>query len=143
MRGIRIKDKRPKGREVIDLRDILRVLDAELSKVTQWKIRFVDYTAVDIAASDSTNSAHSKIGQFRVEHCNWSNQELKDFAEGIHQTFDAEIEGYKKTSKGKRVHIRIIAFDTSWWDVFSTDEKVLRTIEAGFKTTQWIESADE
>lgn len=145
MLGVRIKDTKSEH-VLIDLRDILRVLNDELSKVNEWKVRFVEFTATsDVATSYSANftaPVGGRIGQFKIEHRRWSIHELKDFAGALHQTFDGEIVGYKKTPKGKRISIFIKAFDTSWWDVFSTDDKVIAIIEAGFKKTQMIESVD-
>lgn len=144
MHGIRIKDKKISGANSslsFDLRDILRVLLPQLHQVVQWKVRFVEFTGtVDIASSKLVAPVGGKLGQFRIEHKSWSNKELKEFADLILWTFDGEFEGYKKTPKGKRVYIRIVAFDTSWWDVFSPDEKVLTAIKDGFHETQFIES---
>jgi hypothetical protein len=143
MHGIRIKPDKAGSGFGFDLRDILRLLDAELHKVSQWKVRFIEFIGTrDICSDKFIAPVGGKIGQFHIEHKSWTNSELKDFAELIHQTFDAEIDGYKKTPKGKTLHIRIVAFDTSWWDVFSPDEKVISTIENGFQTTQRIELKD-
>lgn len=124
MLGIKIKDTRQSNGSrflSFDLRDILAVIGEPILK-SRCRCRDLCYTAnIDEEASE-----------IREARLNLTDEELIQLSSRIHQTIDGRFEG-RGEGVAKKPWLIIVAFDSSWFEVWSSKPAILEMVRKHFK----------
>jgi hypothetical protein len=135
--GIRIKFS---GSQRFDLSEIVDSIGAERILDLSWKVGLINvvipqsnpfYDTFDPEVRAVVNSPFE-----RVRIAAWTGTKVLMFANSQQQVVDGEFIGYKTSPKGKKKWIVIKAFDCSWWDVWSGDEKLVDRLREAFLDTK-------
>jgi hypothetical protein len=132
MLGIKIQDKRQSsnGRFLsFDLRDILAVI-GEPVKQSKWLCYNLCYTA----------KRNGMFNEFRESRLKLSGGELIELASEIHQTIDGRFEA-KTEGATKKPYLVIVAFDSSWFEVYSSKSGIIDKLKNHFQMVSDITTA--
>jgi hypothetical protein len=137
--GIRLKlssDNR------FDLLEVLAPIGEELIRKLAWKVQMESFV-IHYESEFAQNSEFiAPIGdgylECRTARRPWSYEQLARFSRERHQVIDGEFIGYKATPKGKKKWVVLIAFDSSWWDVWSGNPAVIDKVSAVFPWAEKI-----
>ncbi len=116
MLGIRINRR---DNSSFDLRDILAIIGKPVLE-SKWRCRDLWYTVKD-ESSDDYIEAPRKI----------SGVELLRFASDVAQVIDGHFEATTR-SAAKRPWLKIIAVDSTYWEVWSSKHQVLDLVRKQF-----------
>jgi hypothetical protein len=125
MLGIKIQDKKLSNNGgsflSFDLKDIFAVI-GEPVRHSQWRCYDLCYTA----------KKEDTFNEFRETRFKLSGEEVINFASRIHQTIDGRFEA---TSKGaaKNPWLIIVAFDSSWFEIWSSQPKIIERLKQHFE----------
>jgi hypothetical protein len=129
MLGIKIKDKRQSanggGILNFDLRDILPIILSIIGdpvKQSKWLCYDLWFTA----------RRDGEFNEFRGERLKLSGIELVQLASEIHQTINGRFEA-KGQGAAKSPWLIIIAFDSSWFEVWSSKPWVIERMKEHFQ----------
>jgi hypothetical protein len=124
MYGIKIQDSRKSigGGNVlnIDLRDILAVI-GESARKARWRGKDIWCTA----------SRDGEAVSIREERRDFSGEEFFQFASSVHQTIDGIFE-IRREGAAKKSWLKIVAFDSSWFEVWSSKPEVIEKLRNHF-----------
>lgn len=125
MLGIKIQDKMllNSGGSFLsfDLRDILAVIGEPVNE-SRWRCYDLCYTA----------NKDGRVREIREERLKLSGKELTSLAFEIHQTIDGRFEA-KSEGAAKKPWLVIVAFDSSWFEVWSSKDWVIEKLKGHFK----------
>ncbi|HLM02704.1 MAG TPA: hypothetical protein VK400_16750 [Pyrinomonadaceae bacterium] len=125
MYGIKIQDSRKTasgGNSLnFDLRDVLAVI-GEPARKARWRGRDIWCTA----------SRNGKAVSIREERRDFSGEEFFQFASSIHQTIDGRFE-VRREDAAKKSWLVIVAFDSSWFEVWSSKPEVIEKLRNHFE----------
>ncbi len=112
-----------------DLKDILKAI-GQPALGSFW-------TALPEEASGSdelwvTGAASPLVDELARTGERITGERLLEIAKTIHQTIWGEFQGFK-SPEAAAPWIRIVAFDSSWFEVHSTDETLLNRVRSCFK----------
>lgn len=129
MIGIKIQDKKQSNSRKFldfDLRDILAVIGEPVNQ-SKW----LCYDLCYIASRDGV------FNEFRESRLKLSGEELIELASEIHQTIDGRFEA-KTEGAAKKPFVIIIAFDSSWFEVYSTKAPIINKLKNYFQSVSDI-----
>ncbi len=129
MQGIKIKDKRQSNNGSFldfDLKDILAELQESVLE-SNWVCRDLLCTAI----------RNEKFISIQEERLKFSGEELIKFANSIHQTIEGRFEA-KTGGAAKRPWLIIIAFDSSWFEVWTSKSWVIKKLKERFENVSDI-----
>lgn len=124
MLGVKILDKKlhKNGSGLnFDIKDILAAI-VESTSNSRWRCRDLWYTTTRNGKVVSVKEARLKL----------SGEKLLRLAASIHQTIDGRFEA-RSEGAAKHPWLIIIAFDSSWFEVWSSKPRVLEKIKERFK----------
>jgi hypothetical protein len=124
MLGIKIQDKRQSnGISFLsfDLRDIIAVIGEPVLS-SRWLCYDLCYTA----------NRNGRSVEIREERLKISGEELIHLASSIHQTIDGRFEA-KSGGAAKMPWLIIIAFDSSWFEVWTSKPQVIEKLKEHFQ----------
>lgn len=124
MLGVKIQDsKQSNGSNFLsfDLQHILAAIGEPVLK-SRWRCRNLWYTT-------TKNGEASEIRETRL---NLSGEELIELSSGIHQTIDGRFEA-RGEGAAKKPWLIIVAFDSSWFEVWSSKPAIHERIRKHFK----------
>jgi len=125
MLGIKIQDKRlsKSGGSLLsfDLRDILAVIGEPVNK-SRWRCIDLWYTA----------NRNGRLSEIREARLKLSGEELTQLASDIHQTIDGRFEA-KSDGATKKPWLIIVAFDSSWFEVWSSKPWAIEKLKKHFQ----------
>lgn len=132
MQGIKIQDKRisNSGGTVLnfDLRDILAVI-GEPAHEARWRCR-------DLWCTASINGETVSVEEEKMD---FSGEEFIKFASSIHQTIDGRFE-VRREGAAKKPWLLIVAFDSSWFEVWTTKPAIIERLKNRFQDISDISS---
>jgi len=120
MRGLRIKDKAPRGYLACDLRDFFEILGASASGL-RWLV-VGDVWATGERSQELESLANSG------KHV--STDKLKELAEAVTQVIDGEFAGYRLGDEAPWVIVR--AIDSAYFELMCGDEAILENVRKRF-----------
>jgi len=130
MIGVKIKDKKRSNGGgstlTFSLKDILAVI-GEKVLTSRWRCSELDYL------KKTDEEFYSK----KVRTMKLSGAELIDFSEKVGLILDGRFEA-KSEGGAKRPWLLIVAFDTSWYEVWSSKPWVIEKMKAHFKDVSEI-----
>ncbi|HEX8398798.1 MAG TPA: hypothetical protein VF644_15300 [Pyrinomonadaceae bacterium] len=125
MLGVKIQDKRISGSGGgalnFDLRDILAVIGEPIQKA-RWRCR-------DLWCTANTDGEPISIREKRLD---FSGEEFLKFVSNIHQTIDGRFE-VRKEGTAKKSWLVIVAFDSSWFEVWTTKPEIIERLKSQFQ----------
>ncbi len=119
MNGLRIEDKNEKDYLSFDLIDILKLVDNEINGST-WLCSGV--------WSMSENSPN--IGDYSDTEEHIDTSKLIECVKNERQVIDGRFEAFEDNNKDPWLTVE--AFDSSYWEVHSSNEDLLNKIESAF-----------
>jgi len=129
MDKIYIKDAHDGGLS-FDLKDLLAAIGPPALE-SYWTVGSVercgeslDVIGKDIQVVEALAASGERVSGYR----------LQEIAADIHQTIWGEFQGYK-TSTAPMPWIIVVAFDSTWFEVHSTDCALLDGLKSKFKNT--------
>ena len=128
MRGLRIKDLAEGGYLAFDLRDLLSVI-AAAAESSRW--RCTDLWCIPIEPIGE--------GELKLQYDSGSlitGSTLSALAERTRQVIDGEFRAYRGSPTSEEAWLVIRAVDSSFWEVFSDDDNVLRQLRVRFHDVQ-------
>lgn len=130
MYGIKIQDSRKTvaGGNFLnfDLRDILAVI-GEPARQYRWRGRNIWCTA----------SRDGKPFAIREERRDFSGEEFLQFVSSVHQTIDGSFE-VRREGAAKKSWLKIVAFDSAWFEVWSSKLEVIEKLRNHFEEVSGI-----
>ena len=128
-----------------DLAEIAAAIGEDLLAKLSWKVEmgfFVIHRESEFAQiSQLVDPWPNGWCHRSMDKRSWSFDRLMRFSREKHQVVDGEFVGFKTTPKGKKKWIVIKAFDSSWWEVWSPDQKLLSKVRAEFQDTEELGAA--
>jgi len=129
---IRLHDKNDSGVLVFDLKEILAIVGRR-GEPLSWKIRRLECVGnLEEVWPQGVLELEQQVAKaadgFPVE---W--RFLRELAERIEQTIDCLLQG---TSEGNAVFIQIEAFDTTYWEITSSDRALIDDFAGRFETVE-------
>ena len=124
------------------LAEIIAAIGEEQLAALTWKVQ-MDFLVVHYQnefAQDATFVAPVGDGWIDCSTAKkkWSFERLMRLSCEGHQVVDGEFVGFKSTPKGKRKWVVLKAFDSSWWEVWSPDAKILTKVRDAFQNSEEI-----
>ena len=132
MQGVKIRDirKSSSGCTVLgfDLRDILDVI-GEPARAARWRCR-------DLWCTASIDGEAVSIEEKKLD---FTGEEFIEFASSIHQTIDGRFE-VRREGAAKKPWLLIVAFDSSWFEVWTTKPTIIEKLKNRFQDVSDITS---
>lgn len=125
MNRIRLKDLHPRGYLSFDLKDLLKVIKDEI-KISTWRCECVEATAISSPYVENLSSSVLLV----------STKSLTEAAKNTNQVIDGIFTAYIDSVEW----LRIEAIDSTYWEVYSTDQDVLSKIQGAFNDTESVSS---
>jgi hypothetical protein len=117
-----------------DLRDILATLGANAEDAV-WDVRAVE--GQEEYGLDATGSAASELEHLAQTGTRISGKQFLGLAKAIRQVIWGEFRGYE-TATSADPWIVVTAFDSTWFEVRSTDEPTLARLRNAFKDVRSV-----
>jgi hypothetical protein len=135
MKTIRISDSTPNGVLTVDLSGILRAVGSRAVK-SVWRASPVEASIVGhlIVETDEiwgTGDGADELDELARSGMRVGGARLVEVAKKVTQIIWGEFKGYDGTSSVDPWAI-IIAFDSTWFEVRSTDDEALSRLQASF-----------
>jgi hypothetical protein len=132
MKAIRVHDQ-TRGALDFDLQDILATLGARAAK-SSWIVTAVE--GEDDFGFDATGPASTELSALAEAGTRINGRHLIRLAENIRQTIWGRFVGYDDSSADP--WIIAIAFDSTWFEIHSTNEKALRNLRKAFRDVRSV-----
>lgn len=134
MLQLKITDLSPRGCLAFDLKDILRALGPQ-ALTWIWTVSDVEAIGELWATGDGVPDLET------IKHSGIpvSGSRLAEVAERINQVIWGEFCAFR-SEKDEHPWVRIVAFDSSWYEVWSEDRETLIKIGSAFKSTTLSEA---
>jgi hypothetical protein len=141
MKTIRISDSTPSGVLAVDLSGILRVVGSRAVK-SVWRASAVEaliagHPIVERGEIWGTGAGADELDELARSGTRVSGARLIEVAKKVTQIIWGEFKGYDGPSTADP-WIVVIAFDSSWFEVRSTDDEALSRLQAAFKDVSLV-----
>lgn len=119
-----------------DLAEIMAAIGEASLSTLSWKVQ-MEFFVIHYQSEFAQSAERVDVLGEGWLHCRsarrgWSYEQLMRLSIEKHQVVDGEFIGFKTTPKGKKKWVVLKAVDSSWWEVWSPDQKLLDRVRDAF-----------